>query len=205
MVASLGASPAFARTVRSRTNSRISTTSIRASGSRRPTSSAAPTSPTRSSRSTGSCATIGRTKRSRWTSAFSTCFHSLRATLGSRRRFEVFSAYRSPSTNAALFEEGYGVAEHSFHLVGKAIDDQASRPLRAHATPRGGPTSPRRRRLLSSAGLRPRRRRAATPLVAAASNRCGRPRRRLESRRGEHSFELRLGRTVEALDRSWRA
>jgi uncharacterized protein YcbK (DUF882 family) len=48
--------------------------------------------------------------------------HSLRATLGSRRRFEVFSGYRSPSTNAALFEEGHGVAEHSFHVAGKAID-----------------------------------------------------------------------------------
>ena len=48
--------------------------------------------------------------------------HSLQATLGSRRRFEVFSAYRSPSTNAALFEEGHGVAEHSFHMAGKAID-----------------------------------------------------------------------------------
>jgi uncharacterized protein YcbK (DUF882 family) len=47
---------------------------------------------------------------------------SLRATLGSRRRFEVFSGYRSPATNAALFEEGHGVAEHSFHVVGKAID-----------------------------------------------------------------------------------
>jgi len=48
--------------------------------------------------------------------------HSLRATLGSRRRFEVFSGYRSPSTNAALFEEGHGVAEHSFHMAGQAID-----------------------------------------------------------------------------------
>jgi uncharacterized protein YcbK (DUF882 family) len=50
--------------------------------------------------------------------------HSLRAMLGSRRRFEVFSGYRSPSTNAALFEEGHGVAEHSFHMAGKAIDIQ---------------------------------------------------------------------------------
>jgi uncharacterized protein YcbK (DUF882 family) len=48
--------------------------------------------------------------------------HALRATLGSRRRFEVFSGYRSPATNAALLEEGHGVAEHSFHIVGKAID-----------------------------------------------------------------------------------
>jgi uncharacterized protein YcbK (DUF882 family) len=46
----------------------------------------------------------------------------LRATLGSRRPYEVFSGYRSPSTNAALFEEGYGVAAHSFHTLGKAID-----------------------------------------------------------------------------------
>ncbi len=46
----------------------------------------------------------------------------LRVAVGSHRPYEVLSGYRSPATNAALFEEGYGVAEHSFHTIGKAID-----------------------------------------------------------------------------------
>jgi uncharacterized protein YcbK (DUF882 family) len=70
--------------------------------------------------------------------------HVLRATVGSRRPFEILSGYRSPATNAALLEEGYGVAEHSFHIVGKAIDirlsDRSTSALRRAATrlQRGG-------------------------------------------------------------------
>jgi uncharacterized protein YcbK (DUF882 family) len=48
--------------------------------------------------------------------------HVLRVRLDSHRPYEVFSGYRSPSTNAALFEEGHHVALHSFHVLGKAID-----------------------------------------------------------------------------------
>ena len=36
--------------------------------------------------------------------------------------FEIISGYRSPTTNAALHERSAGVATHSMHLVGKAID-----------------------------------------------------------------------------------
>ncbi|HEY6824504.1 MAG TPA: DUF882 domain-containing protein [Steroidobacteraceae bacterium] len=36
--------------------------------------------------------------------------------------YEVISGYRSPQTNAALREHSSGVAEHSLHLQGRAID-----------------------------------------------------------------------------------
>ena len=36
--------------------------------------------------------------------------------------FEVISGYRSPQTNQSLRAQGQGVAEHSLHMVGKAID-----------------------------------------------------------------------------------
>jgi uncharacterized protein YcbK (DUF882 family) len=38
------------------------------------------------------------------------------------RPFEVISGYRSPQTNAALRRRSHGVAEHSLHLQGRAID-----------------------------------------------------------------------------------
>ncbi|MGB8326231.1 MAG: DUF882 domain-containing protein [Steroidobacteraceae bacterium] len=41
---------------------------------------------------------------------------------GREPRFEVISGYRSPRTNARLAEEGRGVAPHSLHLEGRAID-----------------------------------------------------------------------------------
>ncbi len=37
-------------------------------------------------------------------------------------RFEVISGYRSPKTNAALRRRSKGVARHSQHLLGKAVD-----------------------------------------------------------------------------------
>lgn len=36
--------------------------------------------------------------------------------------FEVVSGYRSPATNAMLREHSSGVAKHSLHMVGEAID-----------------------------------------------------------------------------------
>ncbi len=36
--------------------------------------------------------------------------------------YEVISGYRSPQTNAALRRHSSGVAEHSLHLQGRAID-----------------------------------------------------------------------------------
>ena len=40
----------------------------------------------------------------------------------SKRPFEVISGYRSPVTNAQLRSHSEGVAAHSLHMVGQAID-----------------------------------------------------------------------------------
>ncbi|MDP8983829.1 MAG: DUF882 domain-containing protein [Pseudomonadota bacterium] len=40
--------------------------------------------------------------------------------------FEVISGYRSPRTNAMLHQRSSGVAEHSQHILGKAIDVRLS-------------------------------------------------------------------------------
>ena len=40
--------------------------------------------------------------------------------------FEVVSGYRSPQTNAALRRHSTGVAEHSLHMQGRAIDVRLS-------------------------------------------------------------------------------
>jgi len=51
--------------------------------------------------------------------------------------FEIISGYRSPATNAMLRRQSHGVAEHSQHLLGKAIDIRLSgystRTLGEHA------------------------------------------------------------------------
>jgi len=46
----------------------------------------------------------------------------LKQTLGLNRPFHIISGYRSPFTNARLRKHSHGVAEHSFHLQGRAID-----------------------------------------------------------------------------------
>ena len=46
----------------------------------------------------------------------------LQSAAGSREPFQVISGYRSPTTNAALRTRSSGVAEHSLHLQGRAID-----------------------------------------------------------------------------------
>jgi uncharacterized protein YcbK (DUF882 family) len=48
--------------------------------------------------------------------------HDLYATFDARGNFEVISGYRSPRTNAALRHVTSGVAEHSLHIQGQAID-----------------------------------------------------------------------------------
>ena len=48
--------------------------------------------------------------------------HQLKLKLQTKAPFEVISGYRSPSTNAKLAALGNGVAKHSFHMEGKAID-----------------------------------------------------------------------------------
>ncbi|HET7649725.1 MAG TPA: DUF882 domain-containing protein [Gammaproteobacteria bacterium] len=56
---------------------------------------------------------------------------ALRATL-STESFHVISGYRSPATNAMLAGNGSGVARHSLHMAGEAIDIRLpGRDLRA--------------------------------------------------------------------------
>jgi uncharacterized protein YcbK (DUF882 family) len=77
--------------------------------------------------------------------------YALKDKLDTSRPFEVVSAYRSPSTNAALRSRGHGVAEKSFHIQGKAIDisleNRAARDIRNAALDlgRGGVGFYRRR------------------------------------------------------------
>jgi uncharacterized protein YcbK (DUF882 family) len=42
--------------------------------------------------------------------------------LGTNQPFNVISGYRSPATNAMLHANSEGVAKHSMHIEGKAID-----------------------------------------------------------------------------------
>jgi uncharacterized protein YcbK (DUF882 family) len=46
----------------------------------------------------------------------------LKQTLGLNKPFHIISGYRSPVTNAQLHRHSHGVAEHSFHMQGRAID-----------------------------------------------------------------------------------
>ena len=49
--------------------------------------------------------------------------HRVQRALGSGRAFEVISGYRCPATNTQLREtRGGGVAKHSLHMEGRAID-----------------------------------------------------------------------------------
>ena len=64
--------------------------------------------------------------------------HLLGELTGTRAPFDVISGYRSPATNEALQRRGGGVASHSLHLEGRAIDvrlaDVALADLRDAAT-----------------------------------------------------------------------
>lgn len=46
----------------------------------------------------------------------------LQSTVGSCKAYQVISGYRSPATNAVLRDRSPGVAKHSYHMQGKAID-----------------------------------------------------------------------------------
>lgn len=48
--------------------------------------------------------------------------HQLHAATGSREPYHVICGYRSPVTNRMLHDTGRGVAVHSLHVVGRAID-----------------------------------------------------------------------------------
>ena len=52
--------------------------------------------------------------------------HDLQLLAGHDGAFEVISGYRSPRTNTMLHRLSNGVAEHSQHVVGKAIDVRMS-------------------------------------------------------------------------------
>ena len=58
-------------------------------------------------------------------------------TVGAEPAFSVISGYRSPQTNAQLHERSAGVAQHSLHMEGRAIDVRMSKvdcaKLAAHA------------------------------------------------------------------------
>jgi len=65
-------------------------------------------------------------------------------TVGSDPVFSVISGYRSPQTNAGLREKSTGVAQHSLHMEGRAIDvrmngiDCANLAAHAEDLKRGG-------------------------------------------------------------------
>jgi uncharacterized protein YcbK (DUF882 family) len=48
--------------------------------------------------------------------------YKLQVLAGREATYEVISGYRSPRTNAALRSNSSGVAEHSLHMDGRAID-----------------------------------------------------------------------------------
>jgi uncharacterized protein YcbK (DUF882 family) len=63
---------------------------------------------------------------------------------GKEARYSVISGYRSPQTNARLHEQSAGVAQHSLHMQGRAIDvrmagiDCADLAAHAESLQRGG-------------------------------------------------------------------
>jgi uncharacterized protein YcbK (DUF882 family) len=48
--------------------------------------------------------------------------HAIGGRLETRQAYQIISGYRSPKTNAMLHAHSDGVAEHSQHVLGKAID-----------------------------------------------------------------------------------
>jgi uncharacterized protein YcbK (DUF882 family) len=48
--------------------------------------------------------------------------HRVNAALGTSQPFQVISGYRSPASNHMLADNSSGVAKHSLHMEGKAID-----------------------------------------------------------------------------------
>ncbi len=58
--------------------------------------------------------------------------YTVRETCNSAGTFEVISGYRSPKTNKLLRDQGRGVARHSLHMLGKAIDVRLTRARTSH-------------------------------------------------------------------------
>jgi uncharacterized protein YcbK (DUF882 family) len=69
---------------------------------------------------------------------------TLQSALGNDAEFQVICGYRSPATNSMLRQRSSGVAEHSLHLQGRAIDvrlpgcDTAQLAVLARRIPAGG-------------------------------------------------------------------
>lgn len=53
-------------------------------------------------------------------------FYAVSAFTGSAGTFKIISGYRSPETNSWLRKISHGVAEHSMHIEGKAVDIRMS-------------------------------------------------------------------------------
>lgn len=53
-------------------------------------------------------------------------FYAVSAFTGSTGTFKIISGYRSPETNSWLRKISHGVAEHSMHIEGKAVDIRMS-------------------------------------------------------------------------------
>lgn len=58
--------------------------------------------------------------------------HALDQSLGTSRPYEVISGYRSPASNAMLAASSEGVARHSLHTQGMAIDIRVQGVQLAH-------------------------------------------------------------------------
>ncbi len=52
--------------------------------------------------------------------------HTLKGVVGGAAPYQIISGYRSPATNATLHEQSSGVATHSLHMEGRAIDIRVS-------------------------------------------------------------------------------
>ena len=48
--------------------------------------------------------------------------HALKSLVGASAPYQIISGYRSPATNATLHANSDGVAAHSLHMEGRAID-----------------------------------------------------------------------------------
>ncbi|MFY9142757.1 DUF882 domain-containing protein [Sulfuricurvum sp.] len=48
--------------------------------------------------------------------------YTIRTNMRSKEPFQIISGYRSPETNVMLSSQSSGVAKHSLHMEGKAID-----------------------------------------------------------------------------------
>jgi hypothetical protein len=116
---------------------------------------------------------------------------------GGKQPIQIISAYRSPETNEMLRSRSSGVAKHSQHTLGNAIDFRIPDVALAELRAAGLRLRARRRRLLSRLGLRPHGHFIDPPLAAhdARSARARLPRRQnrtyAERRRTDEELSAR--------------